>query len=221
MSRTSLSLDVLRRIADTWRPGIDDPRTLAAEIRNRYGVSCAVEDLLAMSPTADPYVIDGWRVRNAEWFASVVWPMAAERFGTTAGIHLRRLHYFIANVAKLERPDKPTRAGGDPLYLNLSNDGNLLSRAAVDARALCLIPNVKLIDAKNPDMHIAYMADAPEPWVHLDDDAEGGEPSVLWTVAAPYPGPSRLRQPWVDGYEYSRGPRGRRPVRRVREVRCR
>ena len=104
-----------------------------------------VADLLAMSPSSDPYNVGTPKPsKHAEWFAGL-W----ERFQWSAleQFHLRRGHYQVASVTDVIRSD------GRP-YLNDDHSGSFLNTAAKYARHLGLVDPTRIVDMKNTEKYM-------------------------------------------------------------------
>ena len=73
---------------------------------------CRVPDLIALAPQNDPFYCGSAGQRGlAEWFAG-----AWVRFGYTAGVHLRRIHYrMISQDPPLLLPNDAIREYGGVL----------------------------------------------------------------------------------------------------------
>lgn len=99
----------------------------------------SVKDLIALAPQHDPFFAGRpHRVREAEWFANVVWA----KYGAV-GMNPRRAHYLLLSTA-ITTPD------GSP-YENTKKCLTMLISASLTARYLDLVPFDALGDARNED----------------------------------------------------------------------
>lgn len=116
-----------------------DYETLKMEAKEQ-GVP--VKDLLALSPTNDPFYVgsEGQR-EKAEWFAKVYKAM-----GSPDKVHIRRVHYWLVSQ-DMKKPDGSK-------YMNTENDWNYITLCAKYARYLGLIPIENIEDHKAPDPDI-------------------------------------------------------------------
>jgi hypothetical protein len=155
---------------------------------------CRVEDLLALSRNADPYYAGTpTKVEEAEWFARL-W----QRFGFSAGVHLRRIHYRMVS----SKP-RPRLSGGGP-YENTMRCWDVLASASRGARHLGLVAPDDFVDRRNPDPHLnlSYLGPPPEPDWLVDDPPEFTLPRVRTDLA--FQVDFWLPGPQVTGYEYDR-----------------
>lgn len=101
-----------------------------------------VKDLLALSPTNDPFYAGvGHRRQAAEWFADM-W----NQYGGV-GAHLRRIHYRLVSPPEGVQITLPN--GRE--YQNTENDWTFLCTASLAARYLGFIPFNGLIDRRNDE----------------------------------------------------------------------
>lgn len=143
-----------------------------AEIK-QIAKTCGVKvtDLLALSPSNDPFYAGTPAGRiAAEWFGEI-W----ERFSFGFGTHLRRIHYRVVSQ------DPPIlKPNGEP-YHNTENDWKFLGSASLAARYLGIIPTDALIDRRNPEPMIfhektvcepAVIVDGEYPYIYLPDELD-------------------------------------------------
>jgi hypothetical protein len=139
----------------------------------------SVKDLLALSPSNDPfYAGTPADVKAATWFAEI-W----RRTGYT-GNHLRRVHYWaISQRTPILMP--PDKDGNARKYENTEPCWDYLVAASKKARYLGMVRIEHIIDAKHPTPHI-----------HADYDLILDKPS--FNIHSP-----KLEQPtiWIHGIE--------------------
>ncbi len=139
----------------------------------------SVKDLLALSPSNDPfYTGTPADVKAAAWFARI-W----QKTGYT-GNHLRRVHYWaISQRTPILMP--PDKDGNERKYENTEPCWDYLVAASKKARYLGLVRIEQIIDAKHPTPHI-----------HADYDLVQDEPS--YQIHSP-----KLDKPtiWIHGIE--------------------
>ena len=117
--------------------GIDYRRLheMAAELDRPVGT------MLALASDNDPFFADREQRRHgAQWFAKL-W----RRLRLGAGVHLRRIHYFLVSQAK-----PISGADGEP-YVNTTECWKALGKAARDARYLGLVPIKDFVDRRNDE----------------------------------------------------------------------
>jgi hypothetical protein len=150
-----------------------------------------VDTLLAMSRTRDPFFCGSEGQRQyAEWFLGI-W----ERFGFTAPIHLRRIHYRI-----ISNPEPILLLSGKP-YQNTERCWDSLIDAARCARCLRLVNPSDFVDMRNGEPRI-YSAcrTPPRPGFYFPDEVE------LWRLPLLHLDLScdlSLAAPEIHGYDYS------------------
>jgi len=106
---------------------------------------CRIEELLVLTRQNDPfYAGNSGAIVRARWFKSL-W----DQFGYDRGIHIRRMHYQIASIGDIAKPD-------GKIYQNTHTDWDYLNVASKDARYLGLVDPAAFIDRRNPDPHIFY-----------------------------------------------------------------
>ncbi|MDY0237196.1 MAG: hypothetical protein RBR71_14320 [Gudongella sp.] len=159
--------------------------------RMAKALQCNTADLLVLARQNDPFYVGSPTERKmAEWFAEL-W----RRFGYSAGIHLRRIHYQLVSQ------EDPRKHNGKP-YENTENDWAYLCNAGKYARYLGLVDPEAFVDRRNPDPHVfreydefceppSFGIDFP-PWEmpNLNVDLVG---DLDWSLPAFVP----------RGYEYS------------------
>jgi hypothetical protein len=132
--------------------GYEHIKELAAALGKQNGIRgrpVPVRTLLAMSENRDPFYAGKPAQRvKAEWFAAL-W----RRFGYTAGVHLRRVHYRLVSQ---ERGQEPPRRHDGEEYENTEHCWEDLQEAGAMARYLRLVPADAFEDRRNPEPHI-YM----------------------------------------------------------------
>lgn len=146
-----------------------------------------VDDFLVLARNNDPYFSGSpAQVKRAEWFAEL-W----ERFGYTAGAHIRRVHYQLVSQGS------PTDFDGKP-YENTFKCWHDLTEASKHARYLGLVDVGAVVDRRNPEPRI-YMLPR-QPW----EDEPG------WSYELPEWQPPEVRVSmsaqmpafYVTGYDY-------------------
>ncbi|MBB3148772.1 hypothetical protein FHS21_005220 [Phyllobacterium trifolii] len=140
-------------------------------------VGCKVTDLVALSPSNDPfYAGRADRRQAAEWFMGI-W----EQFGFRHGAHLRRMHYvLISQPLPIIRPD------GQP-YTNTLTNWKYFGKASLSARYLKMLPFGALADRRN-DPPIIYADDSdnmPDPDCYVTD-GHAGLAIPRMEIAKPY-----------------------------------
>lgn len=131
------------------------------QLANELG--CRTSDLLALSPSNDPFAASmPHRKAAAEWFMER-WA----ELGWAPGLHLRRGHYRLISLETTV-----LRPCGRP-YLNTQGCWQFLISASLAARYLGLIPCDALIDRRNPAPRIYANTSSAEPAVQV----RGGEPN--------------------------------------------
>lgn len=120
---------------------------LIKEMAEKQGVSIA--SLLVLSPKNDPFYISmASQIADAKWVAEYYNRRATE-LGTPI-VYARRLHYYIASLQTVTRPN------GTP-YENTDACWSFLVQAIKNARYLRLIPMENIEDHKNkPVQHASY-----------------------------------------------------------------
>jgi len=127
--------------------------------------------------------------RNARWFAEL-WA----RFGYTAGVHLRRMHYQVLATGQ-------RTATGEP-YENTEGCFHDLCVAGSEARILGLVDPEAFDDRRNPPAHLHI-----QPREHAPEPAAGWMPP-WWELPALDPDALsdqidfELAGPAITGYDY-------------------
>jgi hypothetical protein len=118
-----------------------------------------VTDLIALSRNHDPfYVGTNTDLKNARWFSDL-W----NRFGYTAGVHLRRVHYQIISQ------EEPILLPSGVPYSNTEHDWAFLGIASEKARYLGLVDYAAFDDRRNPEAIIHSELRKPTPSISVDD----------------------------------------------------
>lgn len=116
------------------------------------GAGLRVDDLLALSPSNDPYYRTPAKERDAIWFASL-W-----RKGGFDRAHLRRVHYWAVSKQIPLPLTLSTGKGRNriefDIYRNYHRAWSFLCSAAKHARNYGLVDVADIIDAKHPDPHL-------------------------------------------------------------------
>lgn len=100
-----------------------------------------VQDLLALSPSNDPFYVGQPRQLDwAKWFTNLWYS-----FGLSSGVHLRRIHYQLVSQ------DPPLITPDNMVYENTDNCWDKLGNASKWARYLGIIPLEAFVDRRNPD----------------------------------------------------------------------
>jgi len=152
-----------------------------------------IQDLLVLARQNDPFFC-GTPVQQemAAWFVDL-W----QRFGYSAGVHLRRVHYQLVSQ------HGPTKHNGEP-YENTEGCWGYLCDAGKYARYLGLIDAHAFEDHRNPDPIVhAYYDAAGGPYLSkpewFDFDLPEIDSDIAWALSLSVP---RMQ---VGGYEYSSG----------------
>lgn len=127
------------------------------------GNRTSVENLIALSPSNDPfYVGKPSDIANGEWF-SELW----EQFGYSRGVHLRRVHYQIVSQSPtIKMPN------GEP-YENTERCWDFLGQASKMARYLELVDPAAFVDRRNHDPIINAANYEYEPYIEVTGSATG------------------------------------------------
>ena len=123
-----------------------------------------VSSLIVLSPNNDPFYAGmPSRQADAEWFAEI-W----ERFGFSAGVHLRRIHYLL--ISQLT----PVMMRSGTPYENTTECSAKLNEAAKSARNLRLVDPANFVDRRNSEAVLAeqvedegatiWLGGAGDPW---------------------------------------------------------
>jgi hypothetical protein len=136
-------------------------------------LGCPVTDLLALASQNDPFYVGTASSRiQAEWFGDL-W----SRGGFTAGVHLRRLHYWCVSQAGLRLPN------GKP-YVNTENCWQFLCVASKTARYLGLVPIADFADHKNPAPYVLAKVQAEPNARFAIDTPELSDPYISTSTTA-------------------------------------
>lgn len=130
----------------------------------------SVKDLLALSPSNDPfYVGTPADLKAADWFAGV-W----RKTGYTTGAHLRRVHYWAISQRT------PILLPSGERYENTEPCWDYLVSASKKARYLGLVRIEQIVDAKHPDPHIYADYDSISSGPRFQIDAPDLNDPYIW-----------------------------------------
>jgi hypothetical protein len=125
-------------------------------------------------------------MRNAEWFADLY-----QRFGFSAGVHLRRIHYILVSQEESIRlPD-----GAD--YANTNSCWKKLCVASKDARYAGLVDIDEFVDRRNPEADIYLPPAVEEPSIYVDGSHVDTDDDIDDVVETMLPEVSLGSLPWV------------------------
>ena len=103
-------------------------------------VKCQVNDLLALSPSNDPFYCGSpGQLEKAIWFGEIY-----DKMGRPDNVHIRRVHYWLVS----QDPKYKTPSGED--YLNNDKCWSLISVASKYARYANIVPMENIVDRRNP-----------------------------------------------------------------------
>lgn len=142
--------DIIREVKDSELEPYVLKETIGVEeineMKQQLPEITSIKQLLALSPKNDPFYMQDFKKKRAEWFAEV-WKKEGKPI-----IHPRGLHYQILGKGYQFEID-----GEMVSYQNTDQSWSYLEKGAKYARFEGLVPYEKILDEKNPEpKDVAY-----------------------------------------------------------------